>query len=70
MEAGQSLSRKQASRLREWGRQGRLPDAGVIELEQAFPFVPFITAGALLTAIFAGNLAPPLIGLGIWLRGG
>ncbi len=67
-EAGQPLSQKQASRLRELGRQGRLSDDS-IELEQAFPFVPFIAAGALLTAVFAGNLAPPLVDLVIWLRG-
>ena len=47
-----------------------LPEEGAIERKQGFPFVPFITAGALLTAVFAGNLAPPLIDLGIWLRGG
>ena len=35
------------------------------ERKQGFPFVPFITAGALLTAVFAGNLPPPLIDLGI-----
>ena len=68
-EAGQSLSKKQANALRRQGNQ-ELPDESSIEREQGFPFVPFIVAGALLTAVFAGNLAPPLIDLGIWLRGG
>ena len=47
-----------------------LPKGSSIEREQGFPFVPFIVAGSLLTAVFAGNLAPPLIDLGLWLRGG
>ena len=68
-EAGRPLSQKQANRLRRLGNHG-LPEEGSIEREQGFPFVPFIVAGALLTAVFAGNLAPPLVDLGIWLRGG
>ena len=68
-EAGRPLSRAQANRLRRLDGPG-LPEEGAIERKQGFPFVPFITAGALLTAVFAGNLAPPLIDLGIWLRGG
>ena len=47
-----------------------LREESSIDREQGFPFVPFIVVGALLTAVFAGNLAPPLIDLGIWLRGG
>ena len=35
-----------------------------------YSFAPFIAAGALLTAVFAGNLVSPLIDLGLWLRGG
>ena len=68
-EKGRALTKAQARRLRELGRQGGLA-GNAIELELAFPFAPFIAAGALLTAVFAGNLAPPLIDLGIWLRGG
>ena len=59
-EAGQPLSKKQANALRQLGNQ-ELPEESSIEREQGFPFVPFIVAGALLTALFAGNLAPPLI---------
>ena len=69
-EEGRPLTKAQARRLRELGRKGSLAGENAIELEQAFPFAPFIAAGALLTAVFAGNLAPPLIDLGIWLRGG
>ena len=69
-EEGRPLTKAQARRLRELGRKGSLGGENAIELEQAFPFAPFIAAGALLTAVFAGNLAPPLIDLGIWLRGG
>ena len=47
-----------------------LPEESSIEREQGFPFVPFIVVGALLTAVFVGNLARPLIDLGLWLRGG
>ncbi len=68
-EAGEPLSQKQANRLRELGN-AELPGESSIERERGFPFVPFIVAGELLTAVFAGNLAPPLIDLGIWLRGG
>ncbi|MCY3760566.1 MAG: prepilin peptidase [Gemmatimonadetes bacterium] len=68
-EEGRGLTKAQARRLRELGRKGSLA-GNAIELEQAFPFAPFLAAGALLTALFAGNLAPPLIDLGIWLRGG
>ena len=67
-EAGQPLSDKQASRLRELGREGKLESGSMIELEQAVPFVPFIVSGALLAALFAGNLVPPLIDLVKWLR--
>ena len=67
-EAGRPLSKAQASHLRRLDDPG-LPEESSIERKQGFPFVPFITAGALLTAVFAGNLAPPLIDLGIWLRG-
>ena len=68
-EAGQPLSKKQANHLRKLGNPG-LPQESSIEREQGFPFVPFIVAGVLLTGVFASNLAPPLIDLGIWLRGG
>ena len=57
-EAGRPLSRAQANRLRRLGEPG-LPEESSIERKQGFPFVPFITAGALLTAVFAGNLPPP-----------
>ena len=67
-EAGKPLSKKQAAHLRELENPG-LPEESPIEREQGFPFVPFIVAGALLTSVFAGNLAPPLIDLGLWLRG-
>ena len=68
-EAGQPLSKKQANALRQLGNP-ELPEESSIEREQGFPFVPFIVAGALLTALFAGNLAPPLIDLSLWLSGG
>ena len=68
-EAGKPLSQKQANRLHRLGNHG-LPEESSIEREQGFPFAPFIVAGALLTAVFAGNLARPLIDLGILLRGG
>jgi prepilin signal peptidase PulO-like enzyme (type II secretory pathway) len=68
-EAGKPLSQKQANRMRRIGNPG-LPEESSIEREQGFPFVPFIVAGVLLTGVFASNLAPPLIDLGIWLRGG
>ena len=68
-EKGEALTKAQARRMRELGRKGGLA-GNAIELELAFSFAPFIAAGALLTALFAGNLAPPLIDLGIWLRGG
>ena len=68
-EAGKPLSQKQANRMRRIGNPG-LPEESFIEREQGFPFVPFIVVGALLTAVFVGNLARPLIDLGIWLRGG
>ena len=68
-EAGKPLSKEQAHALRRQGNQ-ELPDESSIAREQGFPFVPFIVAGALLTAVFAGNLAPPLTDLGKWLRGG
>ena len=44
-----------------------LEDSYSEELEQSFPFVPFITAGAILAAGFAGNLVPPLVALMGWL---
>ena len=68
-EAGKPLTQKQANRLRKLGNPG-LQEESSIEREQGFPFVPFIVAGSLLTAVFAGNLAPPLIEFGVWLRGG
>ena len=68
-EAGKPLSQKQANRMHRIGNPG-LPEESSIEREQGFPFAPFIVAGALLTAVFVGNLARPLIDLGIWLRGG
>ena len=67
-EAGKPLSQKQANRMHRIGNPG-LPEESSIEREQGFPFVPFIVAGVLLTGVFASNLAPPLIDLGIWLRG-
>ena len=69
-EAGEPFSAAQARRLRELGREGGLPGVNALELEQAFPFVPFIVAGALLSALFAGNLVPPLTTLVVWLTGG
>ena len=68
-EGGRPLTQAQAGRLRELGREGGLANGNSIEMEQAFPFVPFITAGALLTAVFAGNLMP-LVALAVWLQGG
>ena len=68
--AGEPLSAAQARRLHELGREGGLRSGSVLELEQAFPFVPFIVAGAMLAALFAGNLVPPLTTLVVWLRGG
>ena len=68
-EGGRPLTKAQTRRLRELGREGGLANGNSIEMEQAFPFVPFITAGALLTAVFAGNLTP-LVALAVWLQGG
>jgi Flp pilus assembly protein protease CpaA len=68
-EAGKPLSEGQVRRLRELAGQGRLPGGQVLELEQAIPFVPFIVGAAILTASFAGNLVPPLLGLITWLKG-
>lgn len=46
--------------LRQLVHENKLPPDDRIEIEHTLPFVPFITAGALLTVLFAGNIATPL----------
>ena len=65
--AGQPLTAKQVRRLQDLAATGTLRVGALIELEQAFPFAPFATAGAVLAAGFAGNLVPPLVALMGWL---
>lgn len=68
-ESGSPLSEKQVSRLQKLAIKGRLPGGDTLELEQPLPFVPFIIGGAVLTALFAGNMVLPLIRLIGWLEG-
>lgn len=68
-ESGTPLSEDQVARLRKLAGEGRLPNGDTLTLEHPFPFVPFIVAGAALTAIFAGNTVLPLVRLIEWLRG-
>ena len=67
-ESGTPLSEKQVSRLQALSRARCLPGGDTLELEQPLPFVPFIIGGAVLTALFAGNIVLPLIRLVGWLR--
>ena len=46
---------------------GALP--GTVELTRALPFVPFLVAGGLATAVFGGHLAPPVRALLVWVNG-
>ena len=68
-ESGTPLSGKQVYRLQTLARAGHLPGGDTLELEQPLPFVPFIVGGAVLTALFAGNIVLPLIRLIGWLGG-
>lgn len=68
-EAGKPCPEQQVQRLRELASQGGLPQGDKVEIEQAIPFVPFIASAAVMTALFSGNLIPPLRMLVVWLRG-
>ena len=55
-------------RASTWGRPPA-PWLGTVELTRALPFVPFLVAGGLATAVFGGHLAPPLRALLVWVNG-
>ena len=57
---GQPLKMNDLRILRQLVHKNKLPSDDRIEIEHTLPFVPFITAGALLTVLFAGNIATPL----------
>ena len=57
---GQPLKMNDLRILRQLVQENKLPSGDRIEIEHTLPFVPFITAGALLTVLFAGNIATPL----------
>ena len=66
-ESGESLDSDRVTLIQERAESGDLP--GTVELARAMPFVPFIVAGGLATAVFGGHLAPPLSALLVWLNG-
>ena len=66
-ESGQSLDQERVNLLQKRAASGDLP--GTVALTRALPFVPFLVAGALTTAVFGGHLAPPLRALTAWLNG-
>ncbi len=66
-EGGQSLDQERVELLQKQAASGDLP--GTVELARTMPFVPFLVAGALTTAVFGGHLAPPLRALIAWLNG-
>ncbi len=66
-ENGQSLDQEAVELLQKRAASGDLP--GTVALTRALPFVPFLVAGALTTAVFGGHLAPPLRALIAWLNG-
>lgn len=66
-EGGKSLDRERVNLLKKRAASGDLPRT--VELTRALPFVPFLVAGGLATAVFGGHLAPPLRTLIAWLNG-
>ncbi|MCE2441184.1 MAG: hypothetical protein J4F39_17395 [Candidatus Latescibacteria bacterium] len=56
LEGGQPLTRQDLNRLNQLACEGVLPRDRQIEVDRPIPFVPFITAGALLTAMMADNV--------------
>ena len=66
-EGGESLDQEGVKLLQKRTASGDLP--GTVELTRALPFVPFLVAGGLATAVFGGHLAPPLRALLVWLNG-
>lgn len=56
IEKGRPLTRQALNRLNQLTCKGLLPKDLQIALDRTIPFVPFITAGALLTALIAGNV--------------
>ena len=57
---GQPLKMNDLRILRQLVHENKLSSDDRMEIEHTLPFVPFITAGALLTILFAGNIATPL----------
>ena len=66
-EGGESLDPERVELLRKRAASGALP--GTVELTRALPFVPFLVAGGLATAVFGGHLAPPVRALLVWING-
>ena len=66
-EAGKPLTEKHAMGLQSI--LGGSPDLGgnTVEVEQTIPFVPVLTGAVVLTAFFAGNVVPLLVGFVEWL---
>ena len=57
---GQPLMARDLRTLRRLVNEKVLSSEDRIEIEHTLPFVPFITLGALLTALVAGHIATPL----------
>ncbi|MCY3684174.1 MAG: hypothetical protein OXH16_22490 [Gemmatimonadetes bacterium] len=60
LKRGQPLLTRDLRALRRLINEKVLASEDRIEIEHTFPFVPFITLGALLTALVAGHIATPL----------
>lgn len=56
LKGGRPLTRQALNRLSQLTCEGVLPRDRQIALDRTIPFVPFITAGALLTALFSDNM--------------
>ncbi len=57
---GQPLLARDLRTLRRFVNEKVLSSEDRIEIEHTLPFIPFITLGALLTALVAGHIATPL----------
>lgn len=69
LKGGQPLTRQALNRLNKLTCEGVLLRNRKIALDRTIPFVPFITAGALLTALFADNMGSAISRLVVQIMG-
>ena len=60
IEAGRPLTRNDLNRLRRLTSEGIVNEDRQVAVERTIPFVPFIAAGALLTALVSDNIGIPI----------